>query len=119
MKTSQLDPRDYKYIVEDGDIDFNPARNESIVNQVIAETDARVKKLKEEWRDPFAERADAVATYLTSQHGAESGKSIDKYFGKKMLAHLRGEGIKKTVQSKLSPNLWQKALNTRPVNPVV
>jgi hypothetical protein len=45
-----------------------------------------------EYRDQIAERSDAVATYLTSRI-AEGNTPIEKYFGKKMMSHLRGEKI--------------------------
>lgn len=114
MKTSQLDPRDYKYIVENGDPGFNPAYNKWAVDQVFKETNERIMRGENEWREPFFERAKAVEAYLKSPRGAEAGNSVERYFGRSVMAELIGDGIKKTIQSKISPELWQKAANTRP-----
>lgn len=109
MKTEDLHPDDYKYIVEDGDPGFNPSRNRFIVDQVLRETrDLAIKKANA-WRDPFRERAEAFAAYLKSPRGAESGNSHERYFGSKIMAELVGEGIKNTLKANLSADVWQKA----------
>lgn len=114
MKTSDLHPNDYKYIVEKGDPGFNPDRNKWVVDSVIADTNAKIKKAKEAWKEPFRERAEAVAAYLTSPTGAASSNSVEKYFGKKTLAYLRGEEIVNSIKANISSNLWQRTANTRP-----
>lgn len=74
--------------------DFSPTRNKTIVEQTIKDYEAmRIKKAKQ-FDDHYAERADAVITYLRSLDRGGATSSLEKYFGKRMLAHLRGQQIR-------------------------
>lgn len=86
--------RDLKnYLVEGGEEGFSEERNKAVIEATIQKHEAnRRRKLKEQ-NEQMAERIDAAATYLTSRHGASSGVSIEKYFGRQTLAYLQGQKI--------------------------
>lgn len=83
---------DKKFYVVTPDPDFNPDRNKAIIENSIKKYEATRKKKNAEYVDKLRERTDAVATYLKSRW-AESDRPVEKYFGKRMLAHLRAQKI--------------------------
>lgn len=89
----------YKFFDPKADASFVARHNRDIVDEVIKDTE-RVSKMKSrQFEDKLRERSDAVATYLKSvEQGKE--KNVSKYFGKKNLAHLRGEQILETIKGK-------------------
>ena len=90
--------RDYqKYYVERPE-GFNPEYNKYVIDKTIREYEAKRALKYKMFNEALKERASAVANYL--QH-LNSGKStsIEKYFGKKELARLRGKEIIKELQN--------------------
>lgn len=99
MKVHKLD---HKYVPKDPEKGFSADRNNKIIDEVIEESERIWQAKRREHNAQLAERTDAVATYLTSI--AQGGKttSIEKYFGKKHLAYLRGQEIISKIQKSLS-----------------
>jgi len=92
-KIAEEQKRDHAlYFVADGEPGFSEAHNRAVIAGTIKKYEAKRKLKMKEYRDQIAERSDAVATYLTSRI-AEGNTPIEKYFGKKMMSHLRGEKI--------------------------
>lgn len=91
MRTEDLDKRDYKYIVAEGDEGFSPERNKSVVEGTIKKMDALIARKRREYKNELGERVDAVAQYV--QHMKWSNKPADKYFGRRWMAYLRGEQL--------------------------
>ena len=85
--------------------------NEAVVNKTIKEYEAIRKRKHKEYVEQVAERADAVATYLKSRV-AEGSTPIEKYFGKRMMAHLAGQKIMAKLQHrlKLHQNVTKKGV---------
>lgn len=85
----KIDPRDYKYIPERPDDNFSPEHNKYVIEKTIRETDKlRAAKMKS-FKEGVGERAEAVASFF--HHVNNNGhNNIEKYFGAKMLAKLRG-----------------------------
>ena len=81
-----------KFFVEKGDPGFNPKRNKAVVAKTIRQYETLRKRKRQDFIDKLGERTDAVATYFKS-HLAEGSTSIETYFGKRYLAHLRGQKI--------------------------
>jgi hypothetical protein len=104
MKTSDLDKRDYKYILDKPDSGFSPERNKMIIENSIKKMDAMILKKRQEWREGTAERVDAMLTYVQSLRA--SNKPLEQYFGKRMIAHLRGEEV--------MDRLYQKRIEANP-----
>lgn len=101
MKTSQLDPRDHKYIIEGGDPGFNPDRNKAIIAKTIRDAEAYNKAQWYKWRDQLGERAEAAAYYLKHVDRNKS-TSVENYFGRNELARLRGDDIRMDLLSRLA-----------------
>ncbi len=96
-KLGVVDPIDQKWIVNDPNYDV--AKNKAIIEKTISDYEAmRAKKAKEHDKD-YEERADAMVSYLRSldqrsSSGIGSSSNMEKYFGRRMLAYLRGEEIR-------------------------
>jgi hypothetical protein len=88
------------YFLEAGDVGFSPERNKRMVEESIRKTNAERARRNRLYKDQVGERVDAVITYLNSRI-AEGNTPIEKYFGKKMLAHLRGQQILETLKTKI------------------
>lgn len=85
------------------DKDFSPARNKAIVEQTIVDYDAMRRKKVEEKVEGYGERADAVVSYLKNIGQAGGESNINKYFGNRMLAYLRGQEIRNKLMGSLMP----------------
>lgn len=90
-----------RFFVADGKVDanFSPQRNKAIIEQSIKDYEAMRAKKGTSQDDAFAERADAVVSFLRSMANGHSEKSVDQYFGRKALAQLRGEEIRRQLMS--------------------
>jgi hypothetical protein len=89
---------DWKYIPKDPEPGFSPERNKRIIEDTIQKYEkTRARKLKE-FQDNLAERSDAVATYLTSRYMGSSPTAMERYFGRRNLAYLRGDQIREKLQ---------------------
>ena len=100
-EVQELQKRDIAlFFKEDGDEGFNPKRNKAIISQTIRKNEENRKRILREEEDNIRERADAVATYLKSKV-AEGSSPVEKYFGKRYLAYLRGMKITNILKSRL------------------
>lgn len=92
---------DKKFYLERPDANFSPERNKAIVDETIRKHNALIEKKKIAHRDDYMERADAVFTYLRSFNKPRN-RNIEKFFGKKYLAYLRGEDIKRELYARMT-----------------
>lgn len=110
-----FNPIDRKFWPDKPDPGFSPDKNKFVIESTIMKYEAmRAKKVKE-FNEGVAERANAAACYLTSEHGARSSTPIQRYFGKRTLAKLQGKSIinkLKTVGSQnpsaLRRRVWEE-----------
>ena len=74
---------------------FSPERNKFIIEETIRKYEAtRIKKVNDVV-DHYSERADAVVSFIKSvDRGKGAQGNLEKYFGKQMLAYLRGQQIR-------------------------
>jgi hypothetical protein len=99
--TDLVKPEDKRFILDTPDEDFSPERNKAIVEQSIKDYEAmRAKKMKDRVEE-YAERADAVTTYLKSLTHGRSNSNMEKYFGKRNLAYLRGQEIREKLMANI------------------
>jgi hypothetical protein len=63
-----------------------------VIEETIAETDLNVKRKTKQFNEMVGERIDMASQYLVSR-AAESGKSVDKYLGRQIMARLAGERL--------------------------
>ena len=97
-----IDPMDKKWVVDNPN--YNVEENKAVIERTIRAAEAVYKKKAKEHDDDYAERADAVVSYLksldrASSTGIGSSTNIDKYFGRRMLAQLRGDAIRERLMS--------------------
>lgn len=84
---------DYKkWFKEGGDIGFSPKRNKTIIENSIKKYEKTRFDKAMAYIGQIRERASAVESYLTYVNKGGSN-TVEKYFGKKEMARLRGEDI--------------------------
>lgn len=97
--SNSVRPEDKKYILDVPDAGFSPERNKFIIEQSIKDYEAmRAKKYKDQV-EQYEERADAVVTYLKSLNKGAGESNMERYFGRKNLAYLRGEEIREKLMA--------------------
>ncbi len=85
-----------KFFIELPEPGFSPERNKAVVEGTIKKHNAMIYKKKHEHDEAYGERADAVVSYL--RHAEKKpGYLLKTYFGRQMLAYLRGEEIRKKL----------------------
>jgi len=89
----KINPLDHKFVPTDPEPGFSPEHNKRVVERTIKKTDMLRKKNMQAYQDQLGERTEAAAFYLKSKANARTDKSVDKYFGKRNIALLRGEHI--------------------------
>lgn len=89
-----------KYFLPNGDEGYVKKHNDYVMSEVIRKYEAKQKAKLAEVVDQYGERADAVVTYLKAVAKGKEAK-VDRYFGKKYLAHLRGEEIRQELMGGL------------------
>lgn len=86
---------DYQRFYKKDATGFSAERNKAIVEQTIKEYEAMRAKKAVVFDEHYAERSDAVVTYLKQiDRGNGSNGNLEKYFGRKWLAYLRGQEIR-------------------------
>lgn len=102
MALTDNEIRDQKiFFVDKPDANFNPKKNKAVVDNTIKKYELMRKRRFQEFNDELRERTDAVATYLKSLDNSTTGKPVDRYFGKRYLAHLRGQKIMEVIQNRV------------------
>ncbi len=88
------------YYVEGGEDGFDPKRNQEVIERTIQKYEKMRREKKKKYEENIRERSDAVATYIRSRV-AEGSTPVEKYFGKKWMAYLRGQKILNIVKTKV------------------
>jgi hypothetical protein len=87
------------YFIEDGEKGFSPEYNKMVIEKTMKKARAMRLQRQKEYTEAIGERSDAVATYFKSRL-AEGYTPIEKYFGKKNMAYLRGEKILQVLKKR-------------------
>ena len=92
-KKDTIQRKDWKFVNADPDPDFDADHNKRVIAKTIKKNEAYRRKKKRAYKEKVDERAEAISTYIQSlkQGGRES--DINKYFGRREMARLRGEEI--------------------------
>jgi len=93
MQIGDFDPLDRKFWPDKPEPGFSVSKNRWIINNTIKKYEKNRAKKMSEFTDALRERTDAAATYLCGMGGASRSRSIEAYFSKQELAHLRGQNI--------------------------
>jgi len=97
------------FFKEDGDENFSPTRNQAVMESVKRKMLANRQRILKEEGERIEERVSALMTYMRSLR-SDQGTPIERYFGKKGMAHLRGERILKTIKTKLNGKMQDVAI---------
>lgn len=98
----KISKKDEKYFEQfPADPDFSVEHNKRVIEETIKETEKNIRKKKREQDEPYRERAHAVSRYLSSLQQKGGSKNVEKYFGKRYLAKLRGKEALARIQDKL------------------
>ena len=90
--TDKIARDDWKFVPTDPDPDFDPVRNQKVIDDVIKKNDLNFKKKERERKRLLGERTSAIASYV--KHAQKDATiSPEDYFGKKYLSQLRGQKI--------------------------
>lgn len=93
--------RDYDlFFVEAGDPDFSPERNKAIIERTIQKHEMNIARKNKIYEESIRERVDAVMTYANSPKANTT--PVEKYFGKQILAQLRGEQIMRSMKARIN-----------------
>jgi len=92
---SNISAQDWKYMEQNpyGDPDFSEEHNKRVIAEVNAENDEMDKQRDRDHSNSVRERSEAVASYLNNITQGKGVTDIEKYFGKRHLAYLRGQKI--------------------------
>lgn len=91
MNTGSLDPKDYKFIVQNP-IDFNPARNKAIIAETIAKADKFFGNIRTALDGGMLDRLDVMASYGLYRFG-RGNKKLREFLGESTYKKLVGEKL--------------------------
>ena len=102
----EIQQRDFKYVPKDPEDGFDPEKNRRVIAETIADNAKREQALKKEYLENVEERVDAGVAFLKK---LSRGDYLSKtphdaalaFFGRKELARLRGEEIKRELMAKM------------------
>jgi hypothetical protein len=97
MQTYELDPKDYKYVIANPDLTFNPARNKAVIEETMKEADTFHKTAGLAMEDALGERIEAVSAYACYRFNRGT-KTIKQYLGDKVYNAFIGEKIMSKIR---------------------
>lgn len=87
-----------RFYVAKPDPDFSERHNAYVIEKTIKDNENARKKKHKDYVEKVAERVDAAMSYI--KHLESGGSSpAERYFGKRELAHLRGQKILAEVKN--------------------
>ena len=89
---------DLQFVPVDADKDFDPEHNRRVIEKTIRDSERIRRQKNREFGEKIAERADAAAYFLKGLAEGRTSTSAEKFFGRKQLAHIRGQEIMKKLQ---------------------
>lgn len=90
MRTSDVDPKDYKYIVTKPDPSFSPKKNQAIIDETIREATKFFQETDAALGEGVEERIEAISYYATYRFN-RGDKKIKDYLGRSTYEALVGE----------------------------
>ena len=102
MKKDYIHPVDEKYLqILPEDPNFDPAHNKRVIEESIKKHEANRQAKERENTEGIKERAEAMARYVKSLQQGKATSDVEKYFGKRHLAYLRGEEVMARIKDQL------------------
>lgn len=107
-KKDAISRQDWKYMEKNpyGDPDFSEEHNKRVIAEVDEWNDKHLRDVDREYSEKTAERTNAAAAYLKNVTQGQGISDVSKYFGKGLLAYLRGEEVVRKLRE--NPGLVDK-----------
>ena len=100
MKLTDNEKKDYfKWYLDEPEAGFSPKRNKAVIEQSIIKSKLLRERRNRDYIESIRERSDAVVSYLKHVDMGHE-QSVERYFGRKMLAHLRGQKIVEEIKGR-------------------
>src|SRR5437762_1477885 len=97
LTINDVQPEDYKYIVEKPDKDFSPERNYAVIADVIRKNEKMHAQLGRIMNKDAQDRIDVLSSYARYRFNVGT-KAFDKYVGKDWMRKITGEKILEKVR---------------------
>ena len=95
---SDIEKQDFQRFYKDTDEKgFSPTKNKYIIEKTIRDYEAKRAQNMKSKVELYAERADAVISYLKHLEQGKGESNLMRYFGKRELARLRGDEIREKL----------------------
>lgn len=105
----KVDRSDWEVVNIDPDPDFDPEKNQRVIDKVIRDNKARFARNKREFKHKTRSRHEALAMYAKHLVTTKSNDTALNYFGKKYMAELRGKQIlEEILDAKKKQKITQK-----------
>ncbi len=88
-----------KFFVPEGEPGFSSEHNKWVIEHSIRKYEAKKRSQAKKYNEQLGERIDAAMTWLKSRMSTGT-TPIEKYFGRRWLAYLRGQKIMEKIQGK-------------------
>jgi hypothetical protein len=99
---TKIDQIDWGLVPVDPEPNFDAERNRRIIQETIDINENQRKRREREFGSKLKARSEAVAQYVGDLADGKTSSSVEKYFGQRELARLRGEEIANIIKAKLS-----------------
>src|SRR4051794_20158169 len=96
LTLKDIQPEDYKYIVEKPDKDFSPERNYAVIREVIAKSERMHAQLGRIMNHDAQNRIDYLVSY--ARHIQNGEKTFEKFMGKENMRKVYGERILEKIR---------------------
>ena len=93
IKSDKVAREDWGYVPLNPDPDFDPVKNQKIIDNVIRKNQLNFKRKERERKKLLSERTSAIASFVKYAERKDAKISPQDYFGRKYLAQLRGQKI--------------------------
>jgi len=93
MKDTIISPKDYKFVNVNPDPDFDPKRNQEVIDFTIKRSEQLWRKKQRAFNDAIKERSEAVATYVEALKTGNTTSDVNKFFGPKQIAYFKGHQL--------------------------
>src|SRR3990167_4632412 len=105
-KPDKVDKVDWPFVPVDPEPGFDADHNRRVIQESVEATDKLLRQKEHEHADAYRERSAATAQYLKSLQMGGKTRDIEKYFGRRYLAYLRGKEVMARIKDQLT--VWGK-----------
>lgn len=97
---TKIDPLDYKFAPVDPDPDFDPKRNQEVIDFTIKRSEELWREKQRKFNEGIKERSEAISTYAEAVKMGRTNSNYKNFFGKEYLYHLKGQKLVDELKKK-------------------